>query len=222
MSWIWNLWSCELNLKQWGCVGLHWILVDHSGSLWIILNHRRLHWVKDWINHAPPHNSRLSDDICGSGEERKRRRRDGSGEGRAATNFQVRIILPDTKRIKQWLYIELKLWTIKAPGTTVTIFRTYHTFSSDCEASFNQGDYNCLEVSCFSFERHFNNISTTCLHLNNIWQKRQLTRSSMPLTMDGPMVERFQAGLFSNLQKVVNGNVDCDGNAGLNIPQDTR
>ena len=75
------------------------------------MNHRRLHWVKDWINHAPPHNSRLSDNICGSGEERKRRRRDGSGEGRrrdgsgdegrAATNFKVRIILPDTERIRQ-------------------------------------------------------------------------------------------------------------------------
>ena len=44
----------------------------------------------------------------------------------------------------------------------------------------------------------------------------------MPLTMDGPMVERFQAGLFSNLQKVVNGNVDCDGNAGLNLAKHTK
>ena len=42
----------------------------------------------------------------------------------------------------------------------------------------------------------------------------------MPRTMDGPMVEGFQAGLFSNLQKVVN--VDCDGNAGLNLANHTK
>ena len=28
--------------------------------------------------------------------------------------------------------------------------------------------------------------------------------------MDGPITQRFRAGQFSNLQKVINGNVDCD------------
>ena len=63
------------------------------------------------------------------------------------------------------VYRTIKLLTIKAAGTTVTICRTYHTFSSDCEASFNQGDYNCIEVSCFSFEQHFNNMLASEQHL---------------------------------------------------------
>ena len=37
--------------------------------------------------------------------------------------------------------------------------------------------------------------------------------SLMSLTMDGPTSENFLAGPFSNLRKVINGNVDGDDKA---------
>ena len=40
-------------------------------------------------------------------------------------------------------------------------------------------------------------------------KKRQRTGSEMGGAMDGPITQRFRAGQFSNLQKVINGNVDC-------------
>ena len=50
---------------------------------------------------------------------------------------------------------------------TVTICRTYHEFSTNCEASINQDDYNCNEVSPHFY--FFCTIFSTCLH--QIWKK---------------------------------------------------